>query len=249
MVRSLTDEERKDLEKKAFQDGNKLSDSQTFNATSLPATRPPAGFDADDANDLIMPKAKLVQPTSEENKLGLTGKLINSLTKEELGHEFIPIHKMQKEWIRNNPRRTDDPNFNDKFKPGETIWRSFDKNDPRVVKESQFGPNKSAPLATAFLRFLSYFPGLPMPLILSFSKTSYGSGQQLLSMTAFKGGDKWDHKYTLSINEKSNGPNTYYVLNVKSGPPSDQDERDLCAQWKQQYAPKAIVTEPEPDEE
>ncbi|WP_348260365.1 hypothetical protein, partial [Salmonella enterica] len=56
--------------------------------------------------DLIIPRAKLIQALSPEITEGLgvrPGDIINSLTKEVLPDEFIPVF-MFKNFIRFNPR-------------------------------------------------------------------------------------------------------------------------------------------------
>ena len=136
-----------------------------------------------DREDLIIPRAKLIQALSPELTEGLegikVGSVINSLTKEVLPQEFIPIFTF-KNYIRFNPRSKDDPNFDSEFDPGAVIWKSTDPLDPKVKAEAKFGPNGEKPVATTFINFFSYFPGVPMPIIVSFSKTSYKAGQRKL---------------------------------------------------------------------
>ena len=106
-----------------------------------------------DREDLIIPRAKLMQALSPELTEGLegikVGSVINSLTKEVLPQEFIPIF-MFKNYIRFNPRSKDDPNFDSEFDPGAVIWKSTDPLDPKVKAEARFGPNGEKPVATTF---------------------------------------------------------------------------------------------------
>ena len=196
--------------------------------------------------DLIIPRAKLMQALSPEvvdniqtpdGKDIKVGMIINSLTKDDLPAEFIPVFKFTN-WIRFNPRNDKDPNFNPAVEPGAIIWRSNDPDDPKVREEGAFGPNGEVPLATKFINFFCYFPGVPMPIILGFAKTSYKAGRQLLSLAKFTPGDMFSRKYKLT-SKVVKGEFTYCVFNVEPcGIPADSDFKFAEALWNE-YASKA----------
>lgn len=188
-------------------------------------------------SDLIIPRAKLLQALSPEvaeakfdgAKAGL---LINSLTMEVLSPRIIPIFCF-KNYFRFNPRDSDSEAFNPDFAPGAMIWRSNDPNDPRVKEETQFGPNGENPLALTCLNFFSLFAGSSMPIILSFSKTSYKTGKQLLSLARFCGGDMWSRAYQLGTTLQKNEKGTYYTLTITSlGASTPQEQAQAEAWWK-----------------
>lgn len=200
------------------------------------------GFDDVDNTDLIIPRAKLIQAMSPEMKdrdLDVKpGMIINSLTKEELPETFIPLF-MFKNFIRFNAKNKDLPGFDSAYEPGAIIWRSSDHRDPKVIAETAWvGDNK--PLATTFMNFLSWFPGSAMPIILSFSKTSYKAGKDLVSLAKFTGGDMFSRQYKLtSVEKTSPAGDTYNVLKVAAaGKATDEDYKFCEALWKD-YAPKA----------
>lgn len=195
--------------------------------------------------DLIIPRAKLLQALSpeviESPKEFQPGLLINSLTKEILPSTFIPIFRGFS-WCRFNPRNSKDPNFNSDFGPGDLIWRSSDPTEQRVIKESMFGPNGERPLATKFLNFFSFFPGVPMPVIVSFSSTSIKAGQQLNSMAQFSNDDMFASSYELTSKLESNDKGSYYVLRVKKGASVKGTPAFAQAEaWYEEYKPKKIV--------
>lgn len=215
----------------------------TASETALTSTKPQRGFENGvTQEDLIIPRAKLIQALSPEMADGLegvkVGAIINSLTKEMLPPEFIPVF-MFKNFIRFNPRSKDDPNFDPDFEPGAVMWKSSDPEDERVVSETKFGPNGEKPVATTFLNFFSYFPGVPMPIIVSFSKTSYKSGRQLLSLAKFCGGDMFSRKYRLSSQMETNDIATYAVLKVAPVGASNPDEFKLCERLWDDFSAKA----------
>jgi len=191
---------------------------------------PKRGFEAGvDQGDLIIPRAKLIQALSPEMQEGTdgikVGSIINSLTKRVLPEEFIPVFSF-KNFIRFNPRSKDDPNFNTAHDPGAVMWKTSDPHDPLVIEQTRFGDNGEKPLATTFLSFFSYFPGVPMPVIVSFSKTSYRTGKQLLSLCRFSGGDMFSRRYRLTSQMETNDIATYAVLRVS--PLGEAEGRDLA---------------------
>ncbi|MEK7679792.1 MAG: hypothetical protein AAB356_06345 [Deltaproteobacteria bacterium] len=191
--------------------------------------------------DLIIPRAKLIQALSPEITEGLgvkPGAIINSLTKEVLPDEFIPIF-MFKNYIRFNPRSKADPNFDSAYEPGAVIWKSTDSEDPKVLSETRFGPNGEKPIATTFLNFFSCFPGVPMPVIVSFSKTSYKAGRQLLSLAKFCGGDMFSRKYRLASLMETNDIATYAVFKVAPAGAVSPDEYKLCERLWNDFSEKA----------
>ena len=190
--------------------------------------------------DLIIPRAKLLQALSpevlEETKT-LEGKdlkqgmIINSITKAILPVEFIPVFKFSN-WVRFNPRNTQDPRYLKDYDPGAVIWRSSDPLDPKVVEEAKFGPNGERPAATKFLNFFAYFPGSEMPVIVSFSNTSYKAGKQLLSLCQFTQGDMFSRKYKLGSKQAKNDIGTYFVLTVEpAGMASETDFKIAEGLW------------------
>ncbi len=204
---------------------------------------PQRGFEAGvDKEDLIIPRAKLIQALSPEMTEGLdgvrVGSIINSLTKEILPQEFIPIFVF-KNFIRFNPRSKDDPNFNPAFEQGAVIWKSSDSEDPRVVEEAKFGEDGEKPLATTFLNFFSFFSGCPMPVVVSFSKTSYKAGKQLLSLAKFSSGDMFSRKYRLSSQVETNHIASYAVLKVAATGAASPEDQKLCEKLWNDFSAKA----------
>jgi hypothetical protein len=216
---------------------------KTQEGSLMQADKEQRGFESGvDQQDLIIPRAKLIQALSPEMQEGLPGikigSIINSLTKETLPEEFIPIFSF-KNYIRFNPRSKDDPNFDSDFEPGAIIWRSADPNDPQVQAQTKFGPNGEKPVATTFLNFFSYFPGVPMPVIVSFAKTSYRTGKQLLSLGKFRGGDMFSRKYRLTSQMESNDIGTYAVLRVAPVGDAAPEDFAVCERLWKDFAAKA----------
>lgn len=189
-------------------------------------TGPRRGFEREVKQEhLIIPRAKLLQGLSPEvvdgvvlegsNDKAVPGLIINSLTKEKLPEVFIPVFWFEN-WIRFNPRNKKDERFNPDFEPGAIIWRSNTDKDPRVQEEAKFGPKGEKPLATTFMNFFSIFPGVPMPVIVSFANTSYKTGKTLLSLCQFSGkADMFGAQYKLSSKLVKSDELSWHVLQVQ----------------------------------
>lgn len=230
-----------------------MDNSLEKTGSNLPSKPMPRGLEEQGSReDLIIPRAKLLQALSpeviEDGKNFQSGLIINSVTKEILPSTFVPIFRFFN-WARFNPRDQRDPNFNSDFGAGDLIWRSSDPLDPRVVKEGKFGPNGERPLAVKFINFFSHFPGVPMPVIVSFSSSSIKAGQQLNSMAQFSGDDMFACSYELSAKLESNDKGTYYVLRVKKGASVKGTEVFAQAEaWYEEYKPKKIQMHEEGEE-
>ncbi len=206
--------------------------------------------------DLVFPRAALMQSNSPEivdNLMTPDGKdikvgmVINSLTREILPDVFIPVFYFPT-WVRFNPRDPKALGYDPAFGPGDVIWRSNDRNDPRVQEEGKFGPNGETPLATMFMNFFSYLPGVAMPVIVSFSKTSMKAGKRLLSLARFSGGDIFAQKYKLGVKKEQNDKGTYYVFTVElAGKLAEDDPLRIAAAelWEEFHAKPIVVHEPE----
>lgn len=209
----------------------------------------PRGFeDPIDRNDLLIPRVKKLEQMSPEVIDGdlKAGQIINSITQEILPKEFIPIFFF-KQWIRFNPRDTKSDQFDASFGPGDIIYRTDDSSDERLKTDGVWNGD-TPPKATAFLNFLSYFPGQEMPIVVSFCNTSYKSGKKLLSLTKFAGGDMFSKKYELSCKKTQNDKGTYHVLDVKlSGVPEDQDFKK-CEAFFNSFRSKDIQVHQENEE-
>jgi len=201
--------------------------------------------------ELLFPRAKLMQalsPEIEENSGLKPGQIINTLTGDILPEHFSPIFKFTN-WIRFNPRNKNDYGFDNDFEANSVIWRSTDPNDPKVVEESTFGPHGEKPLATRFLNYFSYFDGVDMPVVISFSNSSFKSGKKLTTLLQFIGGDIWNRKYCLISKKTSNDKGTFFVLDVLRDENSTPEEIIKCTEWFNRFKPKNIKVDDQEDVE
>jgi len=183
-------------------------------------------------------RAKIVQSTTPEFQKApqkyIMGTLIDNITGEQLSNEFIPLLKFTI-WIRFNPRKKEDQNFDPAYDAGALIWKSTDPKDPRVLSEGEFGPNGELPKATKFVSFLAIFPGQPLPVIISFAKTSLKAGVKLYNLAVRAGGDMCSRKYTISTELVKNDEGTYYVPDVNMAGIVDEATHKAAIALKHQF--------------
>lgn len=198
-----------------------------------------------DMEDLEIPRASLIQFTSEAAQAGRKedridpGTIINSITKQPLGDVFIPIYKFTN-FIQWNPRKKDDPNFDIAFEPGEMVFSTNNPADPRVVDGTKFGPNGEPPKVTKYMNFLCYFIGHRYPLVLSFAKTSFTAGKRLNSLTQFAAGDMFSNKYKLLVNQKESSGTKFFVMDVAPAGPATPEEYVIAEKWYEDFRGKNI---------
>lgn len=195
-----------------------------------------------DIDQLTIPRVKLLQGLSDEVKADprnfIAGMLINSVTKETLTKNFIPLAKMPTSWIRFNPRDTKNPNFVPEFGPGAVVWRSSDPNDPRVLEQGKWGPNDEPPAATEYMNFLCYFEGFAIPLVLGFCKSSFKTGKDFFTMAFGFGGAMYTRKYDLTSVSKNKSGNDFFVLQVRSAGKCNEDELAIGKALFNTFGPK-----------
>lgn len=193
--------------------------------------------------DLILPRAILLQALSPQiNEVdGLkAGMVINNITNEPLPEKFIPIFKYT-EFLKFNPRDTKSEQYDPAYDPGALIWRTNDPTDPRT-QECRFAEDGSKPTALKVMNFLCYFPGVSMPIVLGFSKTSYKAGKKLISLAQFTGGDMFSKIYALKIKQADKEGIKYHVLDVDLVGKANKEDFAVAEAWYEQFRGKDIKT-------
>lgn len=209
--------------------------------TALSNYKDRKGFEEEiDTRDIRLPRAKLMQALSPEvvDQAHKSGVIINDLTGDVMPIEFVPIFKFT-EYVKFNPRDKKDPNYDPAFEPGAILWKTVDSNDPRVA-ECEFGPNGEKPTALKVLNFFCYFPEILMPAIISFSKTSYKAGKNLLSLCLLGGGAMFSRKYKLTAKQETGDAGTYFVFQVGAAGRVNEDDFKVCSSLYEQFRPKKI---------
>lgn len=193
----------------------------------------PLGFEDDDANDIIIPRVKVIQTLSPErkDKIANEGDIINSLTKEKLnGKVFIPVFKFNNNiWWRD---RSEGGGIRCIARDGKLGTMS----DGTTLlcascKRCEFDNTKqgkeSLPTCTKYINFFGFFAGERMPIILSFAKTSYNEGKKLYSLAKVTMQNMWNYGYTLNEKLQAKGGNEWFICVPTPAGATEESDREF----------------------
>ena len=191
----------------------------------------PLGFEDEDANDMIIPRVKVIQTLSPErkDKLAAEGDIINSLTKEKLnGKVFIPVFKFNNHiWWRD---RSDGGGIKCIARDGKV----GNMSDGTILmcascKLCEFDNTKQGkealPKCTKYINFFGFFEGERMPIILSFAKTSYNEGKKLYSLAKVTMQNMWNYGYTLNEKLQAKSGNEWFICVPSAAGPTQEEDR------------------------
>ena len=200
----------------------------------------PLGFEDEDADDMIIPRVKVIQMLSPERKEGIAneGDIINSLTKEKLnGKKFIPVFKFNNNiwWAA----RSDGGGILCMARDGK-MGQTNDGMTKMCAqcRKCEFDNTKQGreaiPVCTKFINFFGFFEGERMPIILSFGKTNYNEGKKLYSLAKVTMQNIWNHAYVLDNKTMAKNGNEWDIITVSpAGATSDEDRAFATGLYKQ----------------
>ena len=193
----------------------------------------PLGFEDDDANDMIIPRVKVIQTLSPErkDKIANEGDIINSLTKDKLnGKVFIPVFKFNNNiWWRD---RSDGGGIRCIARDGRLGTMSDGTNLVCAsCKRCEFDNTKqgkeSLPTCTKYINFFGFFAGERMPIILSFAKTSYNEGKKLYSLAIVTMQNMWNYGYALNEKLQAKGGNEWFICVPTPAGATEESDREF----------------------
>lgn len=234
-------------------ENNELMNTQA----GVPATisEPILGFDEAHSEDNIIPRIKVINALSPERQDGEAeeGDVINSLTKESIvGKRFIPI-KVYYSNIEWNPDRDDDDN--------RIFCRSYDgttgtdsegcAHNCKECGRNKFDNTKvgkeAQPKCTAYMNFLGFFEGDPLPVVVSFSRTNYNEGKKMLSIARSLRRSIWGYSYKFSGKLVTKGKQKWYIIASQLDTPTTADEQALAVELYKMYNEAQIRADMEDD--
>jgi len=185
----------------------------------------PRGFEDETDEDILLPRIKLIQDLSPENKekIADSGSLINSLTKEVIADKrFVPVFKFTNhiKWKDRSAgggmvcRSMDGKTGT--FLLDNTVWRCFEECGQTEFDNSKEG-KESHPLCTKYINFLGFLENEQYPIVASFCRTYLNEGKRLYSIAKFTMQDMWKHGYYLKSKLMSKNDNQWYILTVMPG--------------------------------
>lgn len=211
----------------------------------------PMGFDdSDSADDVIIPRVRLVQSLSPDRKAGAEeGDVINSLTKQKYnGKAFVPVFKFNSnvEWLP----RSEGGGIACQAQDGKNAHTSAGEiRTCATCRRCEFqnipGQKSKAPDCTKYINFFGFFEDEMSPIILSFSKTSYNEGKRLYSIMKLSMQNMWNNSYKIDSAVKSSGANEWYILTGSVNAPTSEEARQFAANLYKMYSGSALVREAE----
>lgn len=196
-------------------------------------TGTPMGFEDEDADDVIVPRVKVIQTLSPECRAREAdeGDIINSLTKEKLnGKVFVPVFKFNNNvWWRD---RSDGGGIQCIARDG----RNGQLSDGTLMtcaqcRRCEFDNTKQGreamPTCTKYINFFGFFAGERAPIILSFSKTCYNEGKKLYSLAKVTMQNMWNFGYTLNEKKMAKSGNEWFVPVMAAAGPTSAEDREF----------------------
>lgn len=199
------------------------------------------GFEESNNEDIVIPRIKVINALSPERVDGVAeeGAILNSLTQEDVkGRRFIPIKQYYSniEW---NPDRNAELRI---------FCRSYDgrigRNEDGSCNCAQCGKNKfdnsktgrdAQPKCTAYMNFLGFFEGDPMPVVLSFARTNYNEGKKLLSIAKSMRQSIWNFAYTLDSRQVTKDRNKWFIITTQMAGETTAEERAIAFELFKTY--------------
>lgn len=194
-------------------------------------TEGPLGFEDDDAEDMIIPRVKMIQSLSPERKEKIAdeGDIINSLTHEKLnGKKFVPVFKFNSNILWRD--RADGGGLACHARDGRIGNTSEGVNIACAqCRKCEFDNTKtgreSLPSCTKYINFFGFFEGERVPVILSFAKTNFKEGKKLFSLAKVTMQNMWHFGYSLQSKVQAKNGNEWYIIDVAPAGPTSEEDR------------------------
>lgn len=172
-------------------------------------TGPTGLADSITSKDLRLPRVALLQSLSpqvqSEGDKYKPGMFIDTLTQDILPSpiNFTPVF-IFKNVIKWKPRA----------EGGGIVYKTLNPT-PEQLRETQFDGNNK-PTADMYINAVCKVQGMETPLIISFCKTNFKAGQDLITLATLSG-YAWKFNYMLESVKVTNTKGTFYVMRVKRG--------------------------------
>lgn len=205
-----------------------------------PVTTKIKGLEGIDQDLITIPRIKLVQSMSvEATDMEISpGSLVNSITKEVLAKKaepmtFIPLMTSRSRVLYAS--LDSDKMFLCRSQNGKDGMGDPGGYCPECPM-SKWGDDGSSPKCTDFIN-VAVIPILEdgpsnMPMVLSFGRTSYGTGKQLINFLFYAQKSPWHNQYQLFSKQEKNDKGTFFVLKVT---PAGKTDGNLIDMYEQAY--------------
>lgn len=202
------------------------------------------GLENLDAQDITIPRVRLLQATSREVQRGeaKVGTFQNSLTGENYGSklEFIPF-QVFKSRVR--------------FSQKTALCISRDAitgigdpgGDCETCSFSQWGSEREAPECSLVYNYLSWLPGRDeeLPIAVSLMRTSIPTARKFNTILRF---DRKGAAYELYPEQKENEKGMFFIFNIRRLRGLTPEEMQKVIELRKLFAGRVVEVEQTPDE-
>jgi len=201
---------------------------------NLPATPEMLGLETFDTGDLIIPRFKIVQPTSKE---GNPGNFRNNLTNEEVDRLNIVVLSASKGRVCWGDNIDEDPicRSSDGLKPSENVENPVNaicgnkENGMRfepVCPNAVWGEKNERPLCDEVINLLCISRDDGVPFFISLHGMQLKPTKSMLSAIALRRKSLYEYGASLKLKETSNHKGKYFVVQFEDLTENPETEKE-----------------------
>ncbi len=228
----------------------KLPEKKKENKNSELATETPEmlGLEKFDAGDLVIPRYKIVQPTSKE---GNPGTFRNNLTNEKTPKLDIVVLAASKGRVCWSDNLEEDPicRSSDGVHPSDDIEypvnaicgnKENGKRFEPVCQNAMWGEKNERPLCNSVINLLCLSKEDLVPFFISLHGTQLKPVRALLSAIALRRKGLYEYGATMSLKETSNTKGKYFVVQFEDLKENSADDKETFRSLFFQFADRNI---------
>jgi hypothetical protein len=192
------------------------------------------GLEAFDTGDLVIPRYKIVQPTSKE---GTPGTFKNNLTNDETDKVNVVVLAASKGRVCWGENLEEDPicRSSDGLLPSDNVENPVNEicgnkeNGQRfepVCSNAKWGENNERPLCNEVINLLCVGKDDLVPFFISLHGTQLKPVRAYLSALGLRKKSLYEYQSTLGLKEASNNKGKFYVIqftNLKENKPEEKE--------------------------
>jgi hypothetical protein len=231
--------------------GKKASLAQTKKSDeSIEQTPPPEmlGLEQFDTGDLVIPRFKIVQPTSKE---GTPGRFKNNLTNEEIDKLSVVVLAASKGRVCWSENLEEDPicRSGDGLLPSDNVespvnsicgTKENGKRFEAVCPNAKWGDNNERPLCNEVINLLCVSKDDHVPFFISVHGTQLKPVRAYLSALGLRKKSLYEYQATMSLKETSNQKGKFFVVQFEDLKESKPDQKEIFRAMFFQYSGHSI---------
>lgn len=206
------------------------------------------GLEEFDSADLVIPRFKITQPTSQE---GTPGNFRNNLTNEEVEELNVVVLSAGKGRVFWSENIDEDPacRSSNGLVPSENIEEPVNsecgKKDAGqrfepVCEYAKWGEQGARPLCNETINLLCVNRDDMVPFFISLHGTQLKPVRAYLSAVGLRRKSLYEFQATLKLKEKNNGKGKYFVIQFENLTENSQDEKETYRALYFQFAGHSI---------